>query len=277
MSTKTKFKRTARTILRTSAVLIGGALGMCGVAHAVDCSSLISVTSDSSTMTAADSITPPATIGGAAVTVPFCRVQGTARPTSDSEIKFEVWLPPTAGAWTGRMKVNGTGGYAGATPYARLAQDVGDGFVSAGSNMGHDGGESATWTLGHPEKVKDWGLRAHYYVATAAKTLSKAFFDQAPLFSYFEGCSNGGRQAMMMAQRYPELFDGIVAGAPSMFYGDTLQSLIWTGYTQTPVDKDKPVISAEKRAMMTARAHAACDAIDGLVDQQITNPRACTF
>src|SRR5437868_7798427 len=153
MSTKTEFKRIARTMLRTSAVLIGGALGMCGAAYAVDCSSLISVTSDSSTMTAADSVTPPATISGVAVTVPFCRVQGTARPSSDSEIKFEVWLPPTAAAWTGRMKVNGTGGYAGATPYARLAQDVGDGFVSAGSNMGHDGGESATWTLGHPEKV----------------------------------------------------------------------------------------------------------------------------
>ena len=139
MKTKTRFKHTVRTVLRASAVCIG-ALGMCGAAHAVDCSSLISVTSDSSTMTAADSITPPATIGGAAVTVPFCRVQGTARPTSDSEIKFEVWLPPTVAVWTGRMKVNGTGGYAGATPYARLAQDVGDGFVSAGSNMGHDGG-----------------------------------------------------------------------------------------------------------------------------------------
>src|SRR5438128_1850567 len=109
------------------------------------------------------------------------------------------------------------------------------GFVTAGSNMGHDGGESATWTLGHPEKVKDWGLRAHYFVATAAKTLSKAFYDQPVLFSYFEGCSNGGRQAMMMAQNYPELFDGIVAGAPSMFYPDLLFWLLWTGKNQTPV------------------------------------------
>ena len=119
-------------------------------------------------------VTPPATIGGTAVSVAFCRVQGVARPSSDSEIKFEVWLPQTAAAWTGRMKVNGTGGYAGATPYARLAQDIGDGFVTAGSNMGHDGGESASWTLGRPEKVKDWGLRAHYSVATAAKALAAA-------------------------------------------------------------------------------------------------------
>jgi feruloyl esterase len=277
MNTKTRFKRTARTILRTSAVWIGGALGMCGAAHAVDCSSLISVTSDSSTMTAADSITPPATIGGVAVTVPFCRVQGTARPTSDSEIKFEVWLPPTAGAWTGRMKVNGTGGYAGATPYARLAQDVGDGFVSAGSNMGHDGGESATWTLGHPEKVKDWGLRAHFYVATAAKTLANAFYGQPVSHSYFEGCSNGGRQALMMAQNYPTLFDGITAGAPSNFYPDVLMWLVWTGKTLTPVLGQPAAISLAKRQAITQRVLQACDALDGLADNQITNPRACTF
>ncbi|HEY1439211.1 MAG TPA: tannase/feruloyl esterase family alpha/beta hydrolase [Casimicrobiaceae bacterium] len=277
MKTKTRFTHTVRTVLRTSAVWIGGTLGMCGAAHAVDCGSLISVTSDSSTMTAADSITPPATIGGAAVTVPFCRVQGTARPTSDSEIKFEVWLPPTVGAWTGRMKVNGTGGYAGATPYARLAQDVGDGFVSAGSNMGHDGGESATWTLGHPEKVKDWGLRAHFYVATAAKTLANAFYGQPVAHSYFEGCSNGGRQALMMAQNYPTLFDGIAAGAPSNFYPDVLMWLLWSGVHQTPVFGQPAVVSPAKRTAITQRVLQACDAIDGLVDGQITNPRACVF
>lgn len=277
MKTKTSFKRTVRTVLRTSAVWIGGALGMCGAAHAVDCTSLISVTSDSSTMTAADSITPPATIGGVPVTVPFCRVQGTARPTSDSEIKFEVWLPPTVVAWTGRMKVNGTGGYAGATPYARLAQDVGDGFVSAGSNMGHDGGESATWTLGHPEKVKDWGLRAHYYVATAAKTLANAFYGQPVSHAYFEGCSNGGRQALMMAQNYPTLFDGIVAGAPSNFYPDLLMWLLWSGVHQTPVFGQPAVVSPAKRTAITQRVLQACDGIDGLVDGQITNPRACVF
>jgi pimeloyl-ACP methyl ester carboxylesterase len=176
------------------------------------------------------------------------------------------------------MKVNGTGGYAGSIPYARLAQDIGDGFVTAGSNMGHDGGESASWTLGHPEKVKDWGLRAHYFVATAAKTLSQAFYDKPVDHSYFEGCSNGGRQAMMMAQNYPELFDGIVAGAPSMWYPDLLMWLLWTGKTLTPtVAFGPPSISTAKRNAITQRAMAACDANDGLADGQITNPRACTF
>src|SRR5438094_1397804 len=143
-------------------------------------------------------------------------------PSSDSEIRFEVWLPSTSDKWTGRMKVDGTGGYAGSVPYALLAQDIGDGFVTAGSNMGHDGGESRAWTVNHPEKVKDWGLRAHYSVATAAKALSAAYYDKPVRYSYFEGCSNGGRRAMMMAQNYPELFDGIVSGAPSMFYPDLL-------------------------------------------------------
>lgn len=257
------------------ALAMGMAIGS-GAAYAATCADLASVSPEASTITAATAIAPPATVAGQTVTVPMCRVQGTARPSSDSEIKWDVWLPDPA-SWTGRMKVNGTGGYSGATPFNRLAQDVGDGFVSAGSNMGHDGGESATWTLGHPEKVKDWGLRAHYYVATAAKALAAAYYGEPVHHSYFEGCSNGGRQAMMMAQNYPELFDGIVAGAPSMFYPDLLFWLLWTGKTQIPVTGGTPTLSDAKRAAITARVMTQCDGIDGLVDNQITNPRACTF
>ena len=258
------------------ALALGMAIAAGGARAASDCASLTSVQPEASTVSAASIVTPPATIGGAAVSVSFCRVQGVARPTSDSEIRFEVWLP-LAAAWTGRMKVNGTGGYAGATPYARLAQDIGDGFVTAGSNMGHDGGEAASWALGHPEKVKDWGLRAHYYVATAAKRLSVSFYGKPVAHSYFEGCSNGGRQAMMMAQNYPELFDGIVAGAPSMFYPDLLFWLIWTGKTLTPVFGQPAALSPAKASLITQRVLAKCDALDGLADGQITNPRACSF
>ena len=252
---------------------------------ALSCEQLTSVTPEASTISSAV-LTAPGVVPGTpgtpnpnnnvSASVTFCRVQGIASPSQDSQIKFEVWLP-TATAWTGRFKQNGTGGYAGATPYPRLAQDIGDGFVTAGSNMGHDGGESATWTLGHPEKVKDWGLRAHYYVATAAKTLAQGFYDKPVAHSYFEGCSNGGRQAMMMAQNYPQLFDGIVAGAASQFYPDVLFWLIWTGKVLTPVFGQPPAISAAKRAAVTQAVLAKCDANDGLVDGQITNPRACSF
>src|SRR5678816_4083594 len=121
-------RSTFGTSRRCRGIGIAFALGLAaasgGVEAALSCANLTAVTPDASTITAAELVTPPATVGGAAVTVPMCRVQGTARPSFDSEIKFEVWLPPTAADWTGRMKVNGTGGYAGATPYARLAQDI---------------------------------------------------------------------------------------------------------------------------------------------------------
>lgn len=253
--------------------------GICGGAHAAtDCTSLAAVTTADSTVSAATVVAAGTVISGATAPVAFCRVQGVARPSSDSEIKWEVWLPLANADWTGRMKVNGTGGYAGATPYSRLAQDIGDGFVTAGGNMGHDGGESASWTLGHPEKVKDWGLRAHYSVGTAAKALAAAHFGSPVKHSYFEGCSNGGRQAMMVAQNYPELFDGIVSGAPSMFYPDLLMWLLWTGKQLTPsAPFGPPSISPAKRTAITQRALQACDANDGLADGQITNPRACRF
>jgi feruloyl esterase len=241
-----------------------------------DCAGLTGVASEMATITAAAPVAAAGTVGSTKVPVPFCRVQGVARPSSDSLINFEVWLP-AAGAWTGRLKTDGTGGYAGATPVARMAEDVATGFVVAGSDMGHSGGESPEWTLNRPEKVKDWGYRAHYFVTVAAKALTAAYYGKPARHAYFEGCSNGGRQAMMMAQRYPDLFDGIVAGAPSQFYGDTLLSLVWTGHSQVPDPAKPPVISEVKRALMTKKAHEACDAQDGLVDGQITNPRACTF
>ena len=241
------------------------------------CEDLTRVAPEASTIGSAAMVVSATKIGGADVDARFCRVQGVARPSSDSEIKFEVWLPDTAQGWTGRFKLNGTGGYAGSIPYPRLAQDVGDGFVTAGSNMGHDGGEGPEWTLNHPEKVKDWGLRAHYFVAMAAKTLANSYYAKPLRYSYFEGCSNGGRQAMMMAQRYPELFDGIAAGAPSQFYPEILTWLAYSGKLQTPVQGQPPVMPTAKRQLLSRASHAACDAQDGLADGQITNPRVCNF
>ena len=270
---------TVRATFRLCGGLLLGLLTGHAAHAAWQCTDLVAVTTADATISTA-AIVPAGPVSGAGVSaeVDFCRVQGVARPSSDSEIKFEVWLPATPQAWTGRLKVDGTGGYAGAVPFARLAQDIGDGFVTAGSNMGHDGGESASWTLGHPEKVKDWGLRAHYSVATAAKALAQALFARPVQHSYFEGCSNGGRQALMMAQNYPQLFDGIVAGAPSNFYPDLLMWLLWTGKQLTPsAPFGPPSVPDAKRQQVAARVVAACDAQDGLVDGQLTNPRACNF
>lgn len=115
-------------------------------------------------------------------------------------------------------------------------------------------------------------------MTTAAKALSQALYGAPVKYSYFEGCSNGGRQALLMAQRYPQLFDGIVAGAPSNFYPDILMWLLWTGKYLTPsAPFGPPSVSVAKRQAVTRRVLQACDAADGLVDGQITNPRACDF
>ncbi len=243
----------------------------------MECEALTQVTSEGSVMASATRVAAASKVANIDVEAAFCRVQGVARPSGDSEIKFEVWLPVNGQAWSGRFKLNGTGGYAGAIPYPRLAQDVGDGFVTAGSNMGHDGGEGPNWTLNHPEKVRDWGLRSHYFVATAAKTLAYAYYGAPVRHSYFEGCSNGGRQAMMMAQRFPELFDGIAAGAPSQFYPEILTWLAYSGKVLTPVQGQPSALPAPKRQLLSRASHAACDANDGLADGQITNPRVCRF
>jgi len=109
-------------------------------AKAGDCSALTGVASEMATITSATPVAAAETIGTTKVTAPFCRVQGVARPSTDSLINFEVWLPATASAWSGRLKTDGTGGYAGATPVARMAADLAAGFVVAGSDMGHAGG-----------------------------------------------------------------------------------------------------------------------------------------
>ncbi len=260
-----------------SALMLAGCGGGGGGNSPMACEGLTDIQSDSARITQATLVTAPTTIGGAAVDAQFCRAEGVATPSADSEIKFEVWLPQTSQAWNGRMKLNGTGGYAGATPYARLSADISDGFVTAGSNMGHDGGHSPEWTLNRPEKVKDWGLRAHYFVATAAKAVSEAYYAQPVNKSYFEGCSNGGRQGMMMAQRYPELFDGIAIGAPSNFYPDVLMSLLWDGKLLTPTKGQAATLSPAKLQLLSDASHAACDADDGLIDGQITSPKSCSF
>jgi feruloyl esterase len=248
--------------------------------HGMPCESLVGVKSLDAQVTAATMVTPPITLTGpggtGTVTVPFCRVQGVATPSSQSAINFEVWLPPAA-AWTGRLKAEATGGYLGGVAYARMAQEVAEGFVEVGSDLGHEGGQSPTWDL-IPQKVDDYGYRAHYYVATAAKAVVGAYYGRPPRYSYFDGCSGGGRQAHIVASRFPNLFDGILAGDPSMFYPDAILELMWLNKTLLPQPSPAPqTVSPAKLALVASAINAECDAKDGLADGQITDPRACKF
>src|SRR5262249_44894535 len=163
-------------------------------------------------------------------------------------------------AWTGRLKAEATGGYLGGVAYARMAQEISLGFAEVGSDLGHTGGQSPDWDL-DPQKVDDYGYRAHYYVATAAKAIVKAFYGRPVRHAYFDGCSGGGRQAHMVASRFPELFDGVIAGDPSMFYPDAILELMWLNRQLLPQPAPAPqTVASSKLALVASSINAACDA-----------------
>ena len=144
----------------------------------------------------------------------FCRVEGVIRPTNDSNIDFEVWLPESD--WNGKYEGAGNGGFGGSINYYRLAEAVNAGYAGSSTDTGHTGtsGE-VSWATGHREKIIDFDYRAIHLTAETAKSIISAFYGKPATRSYFSSCSNGGRQGLMEAQRYPKDYDGILAGAPS--------------------------------------------------------------
>ena len=149
-----------------------------------------------------------------AVLPAFCRVAATLKPSADSDIKIEVWLP------VGRLERKVPGGRqrragSGSIAYAAMAEALARGYATSSTDTGHVGG-SASFGMGHPEKVIDFGYRAVHEMTVAAKAIINAFYGSAPKFSYWNGCSAGGRQAMKEAQMFPADFDGIIAGSPGL-------------------------------------------------------------
>jgi hypothetical protein len=148
----------------------------------------------------------------------FCRVRAVSRPSSDSEINIEVWLPVTG--WNHRYLGVGNGSYGGSISYYRLGESLYSGYATSSTDTGHRGRPSeSAWAAGHPEKQADFDYRAVHETAQTAKALIRTFYDSAPAHSYFSSCSNGGRQGLMEAERYPTDYDGIMAGAPATRFG----------------------------------------------------------
>ena len=168
----------------------------------------------------AGSFTPPAASSAAEAfrALPtFCRVAATLKPTRDSDIKIEVWMP--ASGWNGKFQAVGNGAFNGAIAYPAMTTALARGYATSSTDTGHVGG-SASFALGHPEKLIDFGWRAVHEMTAASKKIIATYYDAGPKYSYWNGCSAGGRQAMKEAQRFPADFDGIIAGAPG---------LDWTG------------------------------------------------
>ena len=154
-----------------------------------------------------------------------CVVKGVTKPTSDSEIKFEVWLP--AAGWNGKYQQLGSGGWAGTIPAAAMVEPLRRGYAAAGTDDGHEGGAGASWAIGHPEKLIDFGYRAVHETNLQAQAIIRAFYGKDPSYSYFVGCSDGGREGLMEAQRYPEDFAGIIAGAPANNWSHLFTGFVW--------------------------------------------------
>jgi Tannase and feruloyl esterase len=148
----------------------------------------------------------------------FCRVRAVARPSSDSEINIEVWLP--ANRWNRRYLGVGNGSFAGSINYYRLGESLQSGYATSSTDTGHRGRPSeSAWAVNHPEKQADFDYRAIHETALTSKALIDAFYHSPPTRSYFSSCSNGGRQGLMEAERYPTDYDGIMAGAPATHFG----------------------------------------------------------
>lgn len=154
---------------------------------------------------------------GAAIyaTLPsFCRIAAEIKPTSDSDIKIEVWMPSSD--WNGKLQSTGNGGWSGAIGYTAMGQALARGYATAGTNTGHDGG-SGSFALGHPEKLIDFGFRAVHLMTLEAKAIISAYYGRGPSLSYWNACSTGGRQGLREAQQFPNDYDGIIAGAPANY------------------------------------------------------------
>ena len=204
----------------------------------------------------------------------FCQVQAEATPSGDSDIKIEVWMP--LAGWNGRFLAVGNGGFAGDISYHELATSLANGYATSSTDTGHSGAAiDARWALGHPEKIVDFGHRGIHEMTRVAKAVVKAFYGNDPHKSYFAGCSNGGRQALMEAQRYPEDYDGIVAGAPANYWSHLLTSAVWDAQalTATPAS----YIPSSKVPAIAQAVNAACDAEDGVKDGIVNDPRKCRF
>jgi len=200
-----------------------------------------------------------------------CRVAVTLTPAADSIIKAEVWLPVR---WNGKFLGVGGGGFVGSINRNGLAAGVREGYAAASTDTGHEGGGTG-FAIGHPEKVIDFAYRAVHEMTVAAKSLIVAHYGRAARLAYWQGCSTGGRQGLMSALRYPEDFDGMIAGAPA---NNQIELCGWRMDIMVAALKDPArALPAVKTALLNDAVIAACDGIDGVIDGLLDDPRKCSY
>ena len=207
--------------------------------------------------------------GGSPVLPAFCRVIGMIRP----EVNFEVWLPAQ---WNGKFLMVGNGGLAGTISYAAMAAPLQRGYATASTDTGHVADNDGHWAEGHMERVIDYAHRSVHVTTQAGKAIVQALYGRAPEHSYFSGCSNGGQEAMSEVQRYPNDYDGVIAGDPANYPTHLFMGAhLWI--TQALENDPAGYIPSSKAEILGAAVYAACDALDGIKDGIINDPRRCHF
>ena len=260
-------------LLALSVLLMGGQLA---AATPETCEGLAQLALPNAKITMAQPVTsgeftPPGRSAAIKGIPPFCRVSATLTPSADSDIKIEVWFPLSA--WNGKYRGQGNGGFAGSISFDAMAAAVKLGYATAGTDTGHRGNDAA-WALGHREKLVDFGWRAIHEMTLTAKAIIQNFYGESPKRSYFSSCSDGGREALIEAQRFPSDYDGIIAGAPANYWSRLLTAAM---VMQAMTLNGDAYVPAGKLPAITAAVMNACDALDGVKDGLLTDPRQCSF
>ena len=281
---------TRPTLLFTAIRFTLAALGMAPAFGASNCESLSALKLKNTTITMAKTVEAgpfavPFSGPNAGMrfqpllTLPaFCRVAATLTPVSDSEIKIEIWLPEAG--WNGNLQSVGNGAWAGTISYPAMATALTAGYATASTDTGHTGGNPATFVPGHPEKVIDFSYRAVHEMTVAAKAIIAGRYGNNPKYSYWNGCSTGGRQALVEAQRYAADYDGIIAGAAAIYTTHLQGAQVWSAQVVHKVQNDNEntgYIPSAKYTVLHKAVLEACDALDGVADGVLENPTNCHF
>jgi feruloyl esterase len=273
--------RTLMFLTRLGAAAFGV---VCLVVAETPCDHLKSLALPGTTFTAVEAVAAgpyqaPARAGagaGVAVTPQIlpahCRVAATLAPSQDSDIKMELWLPLEN--WNGKFQMVGNGGWAGIISFPQMAAALREGYATASTDTGHEGG-NGMFALGHPEKIVDFAWRAVHETAVKSKALIQAYYGQSSKYSYWNGCSTGGRQALVEVTKFPDDFDGVIAGAPA----NPHIHLHAAGVERSIEMMKNPggALSEANVETLHKAVLAKCDALDGVKDGLIGNPAKCHF
>lgn len=206
----------------------------------------------------------------------FCQVKGQARPTSDSLVNFELWVPKEG--WNGKLVTTGNGGYSPALSYNDMAYAMRQGYAVLGGDTGHQSTDpnEMFWGVGHPEKIRDWGTRSINAITVPGKAVLAHLRGEGARKAYYYGCSTGGHQGYAEVQNYPADFDGVIAGAPGNNRVALNAEFLWRYHSNRVANTNTQILTSAKARLITERAVAACDALDGVTDGVMADPRACT-